>query len=215
MESTETPKPKKIGKVAEPLALKDYQAVKNRYPNLDWNDEDQSYTTKKGTKSYAKKLFYFKPLALDQIAMGRMVKAERQKNQWDKFLQHLRNGSRVSKAAETAGLSVASVKNRFRQDPEFRERWIEAEAIAAEPIEDALYDAGLNGNVPAATRWLEERSTERWPKPKQVLETKNVYELDVSDRMANILRLQAQLQQRLELEGGPKVIDAEAIEPEE
>src|ERR1700741_421598 len=65
MEPNETPieeAPRKRRKDEEPLTWEEYQSVKGRWPTKDWNDEDQSFTTKKGTKSYARKLYYFNPL---------------------------------------------------------------------------------------------------------------------------------------------------------
>src|ERR1700752_5339691 len=225
MESSETPtnqsepevgphgKPR-TGKVSVPLAWEDYQVIKGRFPDLVWNDEDQSYITKKGTKSYARKLFYFKPLTLEQIAKGREVKAERLSTGWEKFLQQIQNGVRLAEAARRCGFTYTSVKNRLRDDPEFRERFLDAEAQASEPVEDALFDAAINGNVPAAVKWLEKRSPDRWPGDKVQIEQKNVYELDASDRIGNIIALMARLQQRAELDAGHAVIDVESSEPE-
>lgn len=207
------PEPGKLGKVSVPLPWDEYQKVKGKYPHLDWDDEDQSYTTKKGTKSYARKLYYFKPLTPELIAKGRDTKAERLANGWEKFLQQLQNGARVAEAARRAGFGYMTVKNRYREDPEFRRRWDEAEAQAAEPVEDALFDAAINGNVPAAVKWLEKRSPDRWPGDKVQIEQKNIYELDASDRIGNIVALMARLQQRAELDAGP-VVDVEAIEPD-
>lgn len=212
MAETGTPKGKpRLGKVAEPLDIKDYLVIKNKYPHLDWNDEDQSYTTKKGTKSYAKKLFYFRPLTPEMIAMGRAKHQENQRNQWEKFLGNLQNGMRVNSAAKSAGLSYASVKNRWYDDPDFRDRWIQAEAIAAEPVEDAMFQAATAGNVPAATKWLEERSSDRWPKPSKDIKITNTYELDATDRLGNIARLLATLESRA-LIAGEAILDVEAEE---
>lgn len=213
MEQTGTPK--KQRKLPPPLSEEEYQAVKERYPNLDWNDEDQSYMTKRGTKSNAGMLRHLSPMSDEVRAMGTEAMKEKFRPQWDKFILFMSQGIRVSEAAKKAGLTYTAVRARYRSDPEFHQRWDEAEAQAAEPVEDSLYAAAINGNVPAAVKWLEKRSAERWPGDKVQIEQKNVYELDASDRIGNIIALMAQLQRRAELDAGAVVIDVESSEPEE
>lgn len=212
MEPTETPK---VNKRNAPLDPEDYARVKANYPNVKFNDEDQSFITKKGTVSYARRLKFFRPWQEEDLAKGRAVVVERNKNNWERFLEALRNGMRPGEAAKKVNLRYDTVRKRYNSDPEFRAQWDQAEMQAAEPVEDSLYNAAINGNVPAAVKWLEKRAPERWPGDKVQIEQKNIYELDASDRIGNIIALMAQLQQRAELSSGSKVIDVEASEPED
>ena len=217
MEPNETPieeAPRKRRKDEEPLTWEEYQSVKGRWPTKDWNDEDQSFTTKKGTKSYARKLYYFNPLTEEQRAAGRRIWNEQRAEGWDKFVDHVRKGLRISEAAKRAGYSYTSVQARMREDPAFKEKVKLAEAEAAEPVEDSLFNAAINGNVPAAIKWLEKRSADRWPGDKVSIEQKNVYEIDAGDRVGNIIALMARLAERAELDAGTPYIDVESVEPE-
>lgn len=221
MDTTETPSEHPVfddvdeklrnSKVGVPLSDAEYLAVKKRYPNLPWRDEDQTFVTKKGTRQFARKLSTVTP---EGYTIARAKLQESRKNSWDKFLILIAQGHRVSAAAKQAGLSYRTVVNRRRSDPEFKEQLIEAEAQAAEPVEDSLFNAAINGNVPAALEWLKKRSPERWPNEKLQIEQTNVYELDVSDRIGNIVALMSRLQERAELSSGPPVIDVEASEPD-
>lgn len=213
MESPEAIPPK-VNKLAIPLTNEEYQRIKGEFPKLQFNDEDQTFLTKKGTRQYARILNRFHSLTEAERVAGRAKWAEQRRDKWSVFFKHLETGARVSEAAKRAGMEYKTVRSRYRADPEFRERWDLAEAQAAEPVENALYDAAVNGNVPGALAWLGKRSPERWPNDKIQIETKNVYELDASDRIGNIISLMAQLQQRAELGAGPEVIDVEASEPE-
>ena len=214
MESSETPqkKPRKVN--SDPISEEEYQRVKSDYPNIVFNDEDQSFITKTGNKQYARKLRFFKPLDLETIAKGREVWQESRVTGWDKVVTYVENGLRLSDAAKRAGHTYSGLRRRMSMDPEYRKRIEEAEMKAAEPVEDSLFAAAINGNVPAAIKWLEKRSPERWPGDKTIIEAKNVYELDVSDRMKNIASLVARLQERAELAPAPEAIDVEATEPD-
>lgn len=211
MEPTETPK---VNKRNAPLTPEEYERVKQNYPNIKFNDEDQTFITKKGTVSYARRLKFFRPLREEEIAKGRATKIANIANTWERFLECLRNGARPSEAAKKVNLHYDTVRKRYNSDPEFRAQWDQAEMQAAEPVEDSLYNAAINGNVPAAVKWLEKRAPERWPGDKVQIEQKNIYELDASDRIGNIIALMAQLQQRAELSSGSKIIDVDASEPE-
>lgn len=211
MESIETPRPRRKDEAL--LPPEQYEEVKRNWPSIEFNDEDQSFISKQGKKAYARKIAYFKPMSEEISQSGRDKWNDIRKDSWGKFLAALRAGDRVSVAAKKANLAYNTVKKRYRADPEFREQWDEAEAQAAEPVENAVFDAALNGNIPAAVKWLEKRAPERWPGDKVQIEQTNVYEIDASDRIGNIVALLARLQQRAELDSGPPVIEAEVIEP--
>lgn len=207
--------PKKVRKVnSAPIPEEEYQRVKSDYPNIVWNDEDQSFITKAGHKQYARKMRFFKPMDLETIAEGRRVWQESRVTGWDKVVTYVENGLRLSDAAKRAGHTYSGLRKRIAMDPEYAKRIAEAEMKAAEPVEDSLFNAAINGNVPAAIKWLEKRSPERWPGDKTIIEAKNVYELDVSDRMKNIASLVARLQERAAIGAAPEAIDVEAVEPD-
>ena len=194
----------------------EYQAIKARWPNREWDDEFQSFKTQKGHWTYAKMLQNFIPIPKGESEIQKAAvekKKENAKASYARYLQGLEKGLRPSDAEKAAGLTHEAVRNRRRADPEFVDAERQAEAVAAEPIEDSLWDAARNGNVPAAIKWLEKRSPERWPSDKMLVETKTTLELDATDRVGNILALMARLQERRELGLGDDVIDVEATEP--
>ena len=70
-----------------------------------------------------------------------------------------------------------------------------------------------SGNVPAAVKWLEKRSSERWPSDKVQIESKHIVELEAGEYLQNIQILMARLEERRALSSGEPVIDVEAEEP--
>lgn len=84
------------------------------------------------------------------------------------FLTALREGSRRGAAAEAVGISRETVRLAYNADPDFAAQVEQAEMDANEPVEDALYQAALAGNVVAAQVWLYNRMPERWQDRRRV-----------------------------------------------
>lgn len=215
MEPNTTPTPKKVRPNPwDPITEEEYQRVKTNYPNITFNDEDQSFTTRGGKKQWARKLKFFHSFTPEELAMGRAVKAKNLADGWARFLLYIEGGMRISEAGKKCGFTHATVRSKIQHDPVFKKQIEEAEMKAAEPVEDSLFAAAINGNVPAAIKWLEKRAPERWPGDKVQIEQKNIYELDASDRVQNIVALMARLQERAQLSAAPETIDVEAVEPD-
>lgn len=196
------------------ITPEEYAGVKERFPKIVFNDADMTFVSSKGNVTSAALLKTFIPVPPggdERSRKGGEATKALTADKFGRYLKNLENGMRISKAAEKAGLSYQSVLKRRKTDPEFIQREKDAEAIAAEPVENSLYDAAVNGNVPAATKWLEKRAPDRWPSDKTVIETKATLELDATDHIQNIIAMMAKLQQRAELQG--EVIDVEVIEP--
>lgn len=84
------------------------------------------------------------------------------------FLDALRRGARRGLAAEAAGVTRQLVCDYIERIPEFAKLVEKAELEANEPIEDALYQAALSGNVVALQVWLYNRMPDRWRDKRQV-----------------------------------------------
>lgn len=138
------------------------------------------------------------------------------------YLHYLARGMRRSAAAKATGIASSTVKAARDLDPGFADLEAQAEAEAAEVIEDALYETAKAGNVAAQIYILSNRQKDRWKdmrSSKQTVEVtgKITNELETGDRMTAILALQADLQARAALRGLPSgnVIDAQVIENDE
>lgn len=133
----------------------------------------------------------------------------RSMEKWEKFFKLIEKGARPSEACKQAGVTMNGYYTKMREDPEFKERMVQAEAIASEPIEEAVKEAAIGGNVQAQKLWLEKRSPDRWPSDKRLtVENKQTLELEAGPRLARILALQDRLANRLEL-ADPNIIDVE------
>jgi hypothetical protein len=77
------------------------------------------------------------------------------------FLEHMRAGMRRGAAAEVLGLTRREVLDFIADNDEFELAVLDAEGMATEHVEEALYQAAVSGSVPAAKLWLELR------KPKE------------------------------------------------
>lgn len=75
--------------------------------------------------------------------------------QRDDFLEHMRAGMRRGAAAELLGLTRMGVLDYIASNDDFRLAVEDAEGMATEHIEEALYQAAVSGSVPAAKIWLE------------------------------------------------------------
>jgi hypothetical protein len=78
------------------------------------------------------------------------------------FLDHLREGGRRGASAKAVGVSRPTVCDYARKYPAFAAEMSKAEAEANELVENALFQAAINGNVTAALAWLYSRDPERW-----------------------------------------------------
>lgn len=201
-----------VGDFGPDLTDEEYAGIKERYPNISFDDETRTFISKKGNVTSAKMLKKFKPMTPEIRAMGPAAAHAAKQNNYQKYLRHVAAGKRITEACRLADLSYDAVKSRRLRDPEFAELEKQAEAQAAEPIETSLYQAALSGNVPAAIKWLEKRSTQRWPSDKIQIESNTNIELDVTDNLKNIAALVERLQQRRQY---LEAVDVEAEEPKE
>lgn len=75
--------------------------------------------------------------------------------QQEEFLEHMRAGMRRGAAAEVLGLTRMEVMTFIRENSGFEEQVLDAEGLATEHVEEALYQAAVSGSVPAAKLWLD------------------------------------------------------------
>lgn len=80
------------------------------------------------------------------------------------FLGHMRAGMRRGAAAEAMGFTRRHVIEVIEGDPEFEADVIDAEDMATELVEEALFQSAVTGSVSAAKLWLELRK----PKPSML-----------------------------------------------
>jgi hypothetical protein len=78
------------------------------------------------------------------------------------YLAELAAGKRRGEAAEAVGVDRTTVYKHRLENPEFAVLESQAEVDACDEVEDALRQAALSGNVPAALAWLYNRSPDRW-----------------------------------------------------
>lgn len=71
------------------------------------------------------------------------------------YLQCIRDGMRRGAAADLIQLPRIAVREYIESHPEYQLLVEDAEADATEHVEEALYQAAISGNVPAARVWLE------------------------------------------------------------
>lgn len=205
------------GKEYPRLTDEECALIQEKFPHIEMNLEDQTFVSKKGNTAPMRMLLKFTPWN-ENLAKARIVAAEKKteysEKKYEKYLKGLEQGMRISEAARAANLNLHTLYTKRRRDPEFRQREQEAETIAAEPVENSLWDAAINGNVPAAVKWLEKRAPERWPSEKMVVETKTTLEIEAGDRITQIAALMARLEERRAVGAAP-YIDVEALEPGE
>lgn len=128
---------------------------------------------------------------------------------YDAYFAALEAGCLMTLAATKAGITVEQVRKRRSIDPTFAETERQARAVGAEPVEQALREAALKGNVPAALKWLERYSAETWaPLPKQV-ETTTTITHALAPGTLDLLALEKRLKERQALARGddPDIID--------
>lgn len=181
--------------------------------------EDGKYVIARGDRKFKK------PVAVTSYANivikrpgepktgGKRVLSEK----WDVYLECLRVGGRRMASARNAKIDYSTVKDRRKRDPEFAAAELEAEADAAEVIEDALFNMARKGNFTAAAMWLQNRDPDRWRDmrraDKQVVElTGNVTHTQElgSVTLERIASLQSALESRRAQLEAPVVIDVES-----
>lgn len=81
----------------------------------------------------------------------------------NRYLGLLASGMRRGEAARGAGVSRQAVFYHCQQHPEFAKKQDEAEAMACDIVEDALWKKCIEGNVTAIIFWLMNRGEPgRW-----------------------------------------------------
>lgn len=137
-------------------------------------------------------------------AETRRLKANKK---YDAYLLLLEEGQRPMVAARNVGLTAEALRTRRDRDPAFIQREKDAEAIGSEPVEAALREAALNGNVQAAKEWLERRSEDRWAEKPKVVRHEQVIGIEAGPRLERIAAMLERLEQRKALNSGEDVID--------
>lgn len=93
--------------------------------------------------------------------------------QKSKFLRLIASGHLRYESARAVQSSVPEVKRHLKADPEFASAFDDAQLEASEPVESVLYQAALNKEPWAVTKWLTARDKERWAEPTKAIEVKH------------------------------------------
>jgi predicted methyltransferase MtxX (methanogen marker protein 4) len=104
------------------------------------------------------------------------------------FLEHMRAGMRRGAAAEVMGFTRREVLDYIDSNAEFELAVLDAEGLATEHVEEALYQAAVSGSVPAAKLWLELRRPKAPPLP-MVLPDDTVVGTDGDDDFEDLVKL--------------------------
>ena len=80
----------------------------------------------------------------------------------DEYLGLLREGTRRGQAAQQVGVNPCTVQRHMQRYPSFTEEVSQAEMLANEEVENALYTAAVSGNVTACQVWLYNRIPDAW-----------------------------------------------------
>ena len=80
----------------------------------------------------------------------------------DEYLGLLREGIRRGQAAQQVGVNPCTVQRHMQRYPSFAEEVSQAEMLANEEVENALYTAAVSGNVTACQVWLYNRLPDAW-----------------------------------------------------
>lgn len=78
------------------------------------------------------------------------------------IVEAVAQGRRPTLAARDVGVSRSALWRARTRDADFEAAMLEAEREGNERIEDAMYEAALNGNVTAQQVWLYNRASDRW-----------------------------------------------------
>lgn len=85
------------------------------------------------------------------------------------FLALIRLGTRPIAAARAIGVHPRTAKNFARSNPDFADELELAHFEAAEPVEEVIYKAALDGEPWATKVWLEAWNPKQWgSRPKEV-----------------------------------------------
>lgn len=108
------------------------------------------------------------------------------------YLELIRAGFLRYEAARRLGFKVATIKKHCIADPEFAEALEDAYHEMTEPIEKVLYEAALNREPWAVTKWLPKFNKDRWgDEPIKVQ-----HELEIGPGLTGVAALIASLQER-------------------
>jgi hypothetical protein len=136
------------------------------------------------------------------------------------YFDALARGLTKLDACKLAGVTRQTTKNYRDKDPSFAEAEHEAEQVACELVEEALFEAAKQGNVEAIKLWLFNRAPERW-KPAQKLQLEISGQVDhmhdSAARTEHIASLEATLLARVALHAEtpalePGILDAEVVD---
>jgi len=127
------------------------------------------------------------------------------------YLEWIRKGEGLSRAARLIGVSPASVREARKANLEFDEMVKAAEVEAAEPVEGKLYQAALQGEPWAVKLWLERRSSDRWSPAPQTVKVEHSLTPGTEQIVDLAQRLEAR-RQLLGLNAGFEVLDADVVE---
>lgn len=168
--------------------------------------------------NYHPKTDHLKPPGFtdEQRAKGVATRQAKARDRQTKYLNALVEGKRIGQAAASAGVQRADVYRWRKADPEFAEAEKRAEQAFADTVESVVLESALSGNMPAAFRWLEQRSQERWTPPAKQVEVKQTLELEAGPRIERIMALQAKILERQALTVGsdPNIIDVDPVDEE-
>lgn len=120
------------------------------------------------------------------------------------YLAHLERGLRRSAATKAIGVSTSTVWQWRKADPDFAEAEYRAEEVAAEQIEDALFNSAMNGNTQAQIYWLNNRAPLRWRDQRKGVDVQVTHkgQIEAGDRLAQVGELLSRLESRA-LNAGP------------
>ena len=132
------------------------------------------------------------------------------------YLSDIRKGLRDSTAAKAVGVDTRTPRNFAERNPDFAERLELAHEEAADPVEQKLYDAALDGEPWAVNKWLEANS-KRWrPKAAKLEISGEVIHSIEGAPLDKLLALQERAIGREEaLQLTEHIEDAEIVEEEE
>tara|TARA_R110002126_G_scaffold114762_1_gene253390 strand:- start:107 stop:805 length:699 start_codon:yes stop_codon:yes gene_type:complete len=139
------------------------------------------------------------------------------------FLALIRLGTRPLAAASSLDLAANTVKNYARSTPDFAEAMELAHHAAAEPIEEKIYEAALDGDPWAVKLWLTAYNPEVWGAQTQKVEISGEISHIVGEGspMSDIIELQQRALQRSDdralgtaSEEEEEILDIEILEPE-
>lgn len=136
------------------------------------------------------------------------------------YLSSLARGMRRGEAAAAAEINTATVNAYRKKDPAFAAAEVEAETLASEVIESALWELARGGHLTAIMFWLQNRAPGRWQDMRRVQKTVThegtvTHELEAGPLLERIQILQSRLTERAALrsgELGPPVLDAETVD---